>query len=71
MHTFAVKNGYMEIVMIYLLGVLVARVQLQYWFRERLLLDEDYQTLAILSALSWAIYPAYLIEYVLERLNIK
>lgn len=56
---------------VYIAGVLVARLQLQYWFRERLILDEDYQAIMVLSALSWAIYPAYLIEYVLERLNIK
>ena len=61
----------MEFVTIYILGVLAARLQLQYWFRDRILLEEDYRTLAILSALSWAIYPAYLIENILEYLNIK
>lgn len=51
--------------------MLVARWQLQYWFRNHILLEEDEDYITILSALSWAIYPAYLIKYLLERLNIK
>lgn len=59
------------VLIIYLIGVLVARWQLQYWFKNHILLEEDEDYIAILSALSWLIYPAYLIEYLMEHLNIK
>ena len=62
----------MEIILItYLIGMLVARWQLQYWFKNRILIEEDEDYIVILSALSWLIYPAYLIEYLLEHLKIK
>ena len=59
------------LLIIYLIGVLVARWQLQYWFKNHILLEEDEDYIVILSALSWLIYPAYLIEYLMEHLNIK
>ena len=58
-------------VVIYIIGILVARIQLQFWMKDRILLDEDYQTVVVLSALSWAIYPAYLINKILDDLNAK
>lgn len=60
-----------EILIIYLIGVLVARWQLGYWFKNHILIEEDEDYIAILSALSWAIYPAYLVEYLMEHLKIK
>lgn len=61
----------MELILVYIIGVLVARLQLQYWLKDRLLLDEDYQLVMILSALSWGIYPAYIINFIVEYLSIK
>ena len=60
-----------ELIIIYIIGVLVARCQLQYWFKNHILLEEDEDYITILSALSWTIYPAYLLAYLLKRLNIK
>ena len=51
--------------------MLVARWQLQYWFKNHILIEEDEDYITILSALSWLIYPAYLIEYLMKHLNIK
>lgn len=60
-----------EILIIYLIGVLVARWQLGRWFRNHILIEEDEDYIMILSALSWLIYPAYLVEHLMERLKIK
>jgi len=60
-----------EILIIYLIGVLVARWQLGRWFRNHILIEEDEDYIVILSALSWLIYPAYLVEHLMERLKIK
>ena len=60
-----------DILVIYLVGMLVARWQLQYWFKNHILIEEDEDYITILSALSWLIYPAYLIEYLMEHLKIK
>ena len=60
-----------EILIIYLIGVLAARWQLQYWFRNHILIEEDEDYITMLSALSWLIYPAYLIEYLMEHLKTK
>lgn len=60
-----------EILIIYLIGVLVPRWQLQYWFKNHILMEEDEDYIAVLSALSWLSYPAYLLEYLLEHLKIK
>ena len=57
--------------LIYLIGVLVARIQLRFWLKDQILLKEDHQTVVMLSALSWAIYPAYLIEKTIDNLNTK
>ena len=60
-----------DILIIYLVGMLIARWQLQYWFKNHILIEEDEDYITILSALSWLIYPAYLIEYLMEHLKIK
>lgn len=60
-----------DILIIYLVGVLVARWQLGYWFKNHILIEEDEDYITILSALSWLIYPACLIEYLMKHLNIK
>ena len=58
-------------IILYVIGILVARVQLHYWMKDRILLDEDYKTIAVLSALSWTIYPAYIINTVIDSLNTR
>ncbi len=58
-----------EVLIIYLIGVPVARWQLGRWFNSHILVEEDEDYITILSALSWLIYPAYLLEYLLERLK--
>ena len=65
------KKMMKEVLTIYIIGVLVARWQLWYWFKSYILIKEDADYITILSALSWAIYPAYLIGYLLEHLKIK
>lgn len=60
-----------EVLIIYLIGVLVARWQLGRWFRNHILIEENKDYITILSALSWLIYPAYLLDYLLEHLKIK
>jgi hypothetical protein len=52
-----------------MVGVLVAWVQLQYWFKDRILLNEDFQVLTALSFLSWLVYPIYLIAYLMDYLD--
>ena len=52
-----------EVLIIYLIGVLVARWQLEYWNKKHILTIEDEDDIIPLSALSWLIYPAYLIKY--------
>ena len=44
---------------IYILGVWSAYFQLQRWNKKDLSTNEEYQTLFMLSMLSWAIYPIY------------
>jgi hypothetical protein len=55
----------------YLIGIPVARLQLRSWLKEEILTEEDEQLVMILSALSWGIYPAYLVNSIINRLNIK
>lgn len=59
----------LEILIIYMIGVFVARMQLHYWTREILLEREEYEKLDIFSLWSWAIYPICLFNYVKELLN--
>lgn len=51
--------------------MLVARWQLQYWFRNHILIEENGDYITMLSALSWLVYPVYLIEYLMEHLKTK
>jgi len=59
----------MVFIILYMVGVLVAWVQLQYWFKDRILLNEDFQALTALSFLSWLVYPIYLIAYLMDYLD--
>lgn len=59
----------MVLIILYMVGVLVAWVQLQYWFKDRILLNEDFQVLTALSFLSWLVYPIYLIAYLMDYLD--
>lgn len=59
----------MVFIILYMVGVLVAWVQLQYWFKDRILLNEDFQVLTALSFLSWLVYPIYLIAYLMDYLD--
>ena len=59
----------MVFIILYIVGVLVAWVQLQYWFKDRILLNEDFQVLTALSFLSWLVYPIYLIAYLMDYLD--
>jgi hypothetical protein len=59
----------MVFIILYMIGVLVAWVQLQYWFKDRILLNEDFQVLTALSFLSWLVYPIYLIAYLMDYLD--
>lgn len=52
----------MILVLTYALGVVVAWIQLQYWFREEEMTEDVAADLVILSLLSWAIYLVYYIE---------
>ena len=59
----------MVFIILYMIGVLVAWVQLQCWFKDRILLNEDFQVLTALSFLSWLVYPIYLIAYLMDYLD--
>jgi hypothetical protein len=61
----------MIILIIYLIGVLVARWQIEYWFTGYSLNEEKDDYITMLSFLSWLIYPVYLIEYIVECLKKK
>ena len=52
----------MILVLTYALGVVVAWIQLQYWFRKEEMTEDLAADLVILSLLSWAIYLVYHIE---------
>lgn len=52
----------MILVLTYALGVVVAWIQLQYWFRKEEMTEDVAADLVILSMLSWAIYLVYYIE---------
>lgn len=53
----------MILVLTYALGVMVAWIQLQYWFRKEEMTEDVAADLVILSLLSWAIYLVYYIEH--------
>lgn len=57
------------IILIWFIGVIVARWQLGYWFRDRILFAIDYDVLMFFSILSWAIYPIYLFEWLMNKLK--
>lgn len=59
----------MVCIILYMVGVLVAWVQLQYWFKDKILLNEDFQVLTVLSFLSWLVYPIYGIAYLMDYLD--
>ena len=58
-------------VLVYFIGILIARWQLQYWFKDVLVDDEAHDMISVLSLLSWFVYPAYVWDYMVERLNNK
>lgn len=59
----------MVCIILYMVGVLVAWVQLQYWFKDRIILKDDFQALTVLSFLSWLVYPIYAIAYLMDYLD--
>lgn len=63
------KMTILLVFVIWFLGVLVAREQLRYWFRDRVLTPEEYDELMFFSVLSWGIYPVYLLEWIANKLK--
>ena len=59
------------ITIIWFVGVLVARWQLKYWFKDRIMLSGDYDELMFFSVLSWAIYPIYFFEWLIDKIKDK
>lgn len=59
----------MAIIVIYLIGVVVAGLQIKYWLRDVVMSKEEYQKVMSLCILSWAIYPAYVLDYILYKLD--
>lgn len=59
----------MVCIILYMIGVLVAWVQLQYWFKDKIILKDDFQALTVLSFLSWLVYPIYVIAYLMDYLD--
>ncbi len=53
----------MTVLIIYLIGVAVAWIQLQYWFRDEDFTEDEAASIFILSTLSWFIYILYYIEH--------
>lgn len=48
---------------IWLVGAIVAWFQVRYWNRDHsLVFPDDYIELTLISLLSWAIYPVYILE---------
>jgi hypothetical protein len=63
------KENSMAIIVIYLIGVVVAGLQIKYWLRDVVVSKEKYRQIMSLCILSWAIYPAYVLDYILYKLE--
>lgn len=55
---------------IWLTGAIIAWFQIKHWNKDNgLRYPEDYYVLALLSLLSWAIYPIYALQRIYEEIN--
>ena len=52
---------------IYIIGVWVAFFQLQHWSQKKVKDGDEYQTLFMLSMLSWLIYPLYGLVWLIRK----
>jgi bacteriorhodopsin len=52
---------------IYILGVIMAFYQLQEWHKEEARNIKEFQTLFMLSMLSWLIYPIYGVVWLIKN----
>ena len=55
------------ILAIYILGVYTAYIQVQKWANHEVKESDEYQTLHMLSLLSWFIYPLYFIVWLIRK----
>ena len=55
------------ILAIYIVGVWVAYNQIQRWSDHEITEKDEYQTLFMLSMLSWAIYPLYGLVWLIKK----
>lgn len=52
---------------VYIVGVYVAYFKIQKWADHKVTKEDEYQTLFILSLLSWLVYPLYGIAYLIRK----
>ena len=54
---------------LYILGIYVAYFQLQRWADHEVTTNDEYQTLFMLSLLSWLVYPLYILVLMIRKVQ--
>lgn len=57
------------VLFIYIIGIWISYFQIQKWSDEEVKSREDFQTVLLLSLLSWGIYPLYGIVWLIKKIK--